>query len=283
MQNKPLISAVIPCYNHGKYLDDAVESILSQTYCVDEIIIVNDGSDDEFTKQKLSSYNDSKITIFNISNSGPSAARNYGIKKSKGDFVFLMDADDYCHSSFIEKAVHVLQDNKDVGGVSCGVQLVGNGNKRYIPNGGNLESFLLEPQALNFGLIRKTCLDATGGYDESMKRIGYEDWDFWIMLTKLGFNVYIIKEYLFYYRWHSDDSSRRIRSHKSRLAIIQKLVEKHRDSYCKHIVNIVVGKEIKIKQISAEKLDVVNSLEYRIGAKILKPLRFIQKILKNGT
>ncbi len=75
----PKVSAVIPCYNHGQYIDEAVDSILKQTYQDVEIIVINDGSTDQFTIEKLRVYCKPKTRVIHTENRGPSAARNTGI------------------------------------------------------------------------------------------------------------------------------------------------------------------------------------------------------------
>ncbi len=87
----PLVSIIIPCFNYGRYLRDAIESVISQGYPHKEIIVVDDGSSDE-TKQIAEKYQDVKYVYQD--NQGLSAARNTGIKNSRGDFLVFLDADD---------------------------------------------------------------------------------------------------------------------------------------------------------------------------------------------
>ena len=89
----PKISVIIPCYNQGQYVDEAVQSVLAQTYDDFEIIIVNDGSTDEFTNTLLSGYNNQKIKVITTSNQGLSEARNSGIRASAGEHILPPDAD----------------------------------------------------------------------------------------------------------------------------------------------------------------------------------------------
>ena len=96
MKNKGLISIIIPVYNCEQYIDKCTKSILSQSYRNFEIILVDDGSTDETGKicERYAS-GDKRIKVIHKTNSGPAAARNRGIEKAKGEFIFFIDADDY--------------------------------------------------------------------------------------------------------------------------------------------------------------------------------------------
>ena len=104
----PLVSIVIPCFNHGKYLADAIESVVNQTYTKIEIIVIDDGSIDD-TKLVAGRYNEVKY-IFQT-NSGLSAARNTGALHSSGEFLVFLDADDLLYPYSIAHNVKYLQKN----------------------------------------------------------------------------------------------------------------------------------------------------------------------------
>ena len=93
MNPPPLISVVMICYNHEKYIDEAVRSILSQTYTDFELIIVDDGSTDD-TFEIIQGYDDPRIIALTQENSGPSIALNTGIMKSAGEYIAIMSGDD---------------------------------------------------------------------------------------------------------------------------------------------------------------------------------------------
>ncbi len=108
--NAPLVSVIIPCYNHGKYLPEAFESVWKQNYQNTEIIVVDDGSADD-TKQITEKYQSVKYLY--QSNQGLSAARNTGIKNSTGDFLIFLDADDWLlDDAIITNVNYMLQDEK---------------------------------------------------------------------------------------------------------------------------------------------------------------------------
>jgi glycosyltransferase involved in cell wall biosynthesis len=103
---RELISVIIPNYNYGRYLETAINSVLTQSYPQLEVIVVDDGSSDE-TQDILTSYR-KEVTIISQENSGQSVARNRGILESRGTLVALLDADDFWESNKLEKQVELL-------------------------------------------------------------------------------------------------------------------------------------------------------------------------------
>ena len=115
-----LVSVVVPVYGVEKYVEKCLDSLSHQSYENIEVIVVDDGSTDrsgdiceEFAKK------DKRIKVFHKTNGGLSDARNYGIKRAKGEYVCLVDSDDWVKSGFVEKMVNVaLRENADI--VVCG-------------------------------------------------------------------------------------------------------------------------------------------------------------------
>lgn len=199
------VSIIIPCYKQAHFLSDAIESCLKQTYKDFEIIVVDDGSPDNVCDvvNKYIIAKDKKTSIKLISklNGGLSSARNVGIKAAKGEFILPLDADDKISEFFLEKTMQ-LTGQYDI--ISTWLQTFGNENRSW-------GSEDLEPTHQNFiqknhinccSLVRKSAIIKVGMYDENMK-IGYEDWDLWQRMTKIGYKVRILPEYLFYYRKHA--------------------------------------------------------------------------------
>ena len=124
----PKVSVVIPYYNAGRYIDEAVDSILAQTYHDYEIIIVNDGSTDPYSQEKLESYKHPSISVIHQENKKMSAARNTGIQAAKGEYILTLDADDRFSPTFLEKATAILDNSSQLGVVNCHHQTFG----RYI-------------------------------------------------------------------------------------------------------------------------------------------------------
>lgn len=115
-----LVSAVIPAYNSEKTIECCINSVLKQTYNNIEIIVINDGSTDN-TLNILNTIaeNNDKIKVYNIKNSGPSFARNYGIKKSSGEYIAFLDSDDTWYEDKIEKQVKCFQNDENISLLGC--------------------------------------------------------------------------------------------------------------------------------------------------------------------
>ena len=110
--DQPFVSVVIPCYNHGQYVEEAVQSILRQTWQNFEIIVVNDGSNVQDTVEILRDFHMPKTRVLHLSqNVGLPAARNAGIREAKGKYVCCLDADDKLHPTYLEKAIVTMEVN----------------------------------------------------------------------------------------------------------------------------------------------------------------------------
>jgi glycosyltransferase involved in cell wall biosynthesis len=97
----PKVTVVIPCYNDGRYIDDAVDSILHQTYKGLDIIIVNDGADDKYTARLLSDFIRPKTRVIHVNYRNPGAARNHGIRDTDSKYILTLDADDKFEKTFL--------------------------------------------------------------------------------------------------------------------------------------------------------------------------------------
>lgn len=205
----PQVSVIIPCFNQGEFIDDAVESVLAQTFQDFEIIIVNDGSTEEDTKKKLENYDKPKTLVIHTSNQGLSAARNNGIKSSSGEYILPLDADDKIANTYIEKAVKILDANKNIGILYCEAEYFGELTGKWALTEYSFFEFLNENQIFCSAFYRRDDYNKTNGYDSDMI-YGWEDWDLWLSLIERGVEVYKIPEPLFYYRIRSGSMVRNL-------------------------------------------------------------------------
>src|SRR5262249_14835009 len=181
----PRISVIVPCYNKDTYLDEALQSILNQTYHDVEIIII-DGSTDPATHQLLADYRGPKIRIVESENRGLAAARNEAVRHAIGRYIFALDADDKLASTFLEKAAHILDKDDSVAFVSCFFQTFGQEDGVWSQNGFDLPILLGEWTIAMPLLIRRDAVLDAGGYDEHMSS-GYADWDLCVSLVERKF------------------------------------------------------------------------------------------------
>jgi len=278
---KTFVSVIVPCYNHAQFLSVALESVLEQTYENWECIIVNDGSPDN-TETIAQDWckKDSRFNYYYKENGGLSSARNYGIEKAKGDYILILDSDDKFNTTFIDKAVKVLDENEKIGIVSCwGIRFTDNDYYgEFKPDGKNLDDFLFKNAAIGNSLIRKKSWSAVNGYDEAMKK-GYEDWEFYIRVSKAGWETKIIEETLFYYRQHK--VSMRIEAlNKYDKEIRLYIFKKHQDIYQQHYNEMIHFFLDSIELNRKNELKRINSVDFRLGSFLLKPFRFFKKIIK---
>ena len=238
----PLVSVVIPCYNDGQYLDDSVGSVLNQSFRDLEILIVNDGSTDKSTLQKLDSFNHPQIKVLHKENGHLSSARNHGIRNASGEIIVTLDADDMFERKFIKKGVELLQKSDQYGAVTCYLKSFGLRKFKWKPMGGDLINFLYRQESCASAMFWKKCWEQIGGYDENMKT-GYEDWEFWLRLTSAGWKVAVLEEYLLNYRI-TDKSMLLTQSEPNRDKIISYILEKHKDLYWNNLKEAIVKRKI---------------------------------------
>jgi glycosyltransferase involved in cell wall biosynthesis len=271
------VSVVIPCYNHGQYIDEAVDSIVNQTFQDIEIIVVNDGSTDPLTNEKLRYYDKPKTTVFHTQNQGLAATRNYAIReKVQGEYIFVLDADDYVDNTFLEKGVQVFEQQSKVGIISCGIKYFGVEERKVIPEGGDVRLFVGKSGIVGSAFFRRVCWEQAGGYNEQIE--AYEDWDFYLRVTKHGWLLHIIPEYLLHYRQHH--SSMRIEARAIRPHLIREIVHNHREVFEQYVEEAIFEREQKIFALAQKKRAYRDSLDYKIGSFILAPLRMLKRLLK---
>tara|TARA_R100000935_G_scaffold16940_4_gene33448 strand:- start:9738 stop:10580 length:843 start_codon:yes stop_codon:yes gene_type:complete len=277
-QSTPLISIIIPCYNDPYYILESVQSAIGQTSVNKEIILVDDGSNID-TKKVLAKIKSKIDLLITQENKGLSAARNAGIKQSKGDFILVLDSDDFFEPEFCSKAAAVLQNSEDIKIVTCYARRFNDGGiiDIFKPVGGTIENFLLYNAAIGNALYRKKDWEKIKGYDEKMVN-GYEDWEFYIRLLAGGGEAYVINEPLFNYRQKKE--SMRIDANKIKYKLQRYIYFKHSSLYKNHYTLFINYLLKKIEIEEKEKIKNTKRLEFKIGAKFLNPIRKIKKLLK---
>lgn len=196
------VSVIIPCYNHGEYIKEAIDSVLSQTFNDFEIIVVNDGSTDKNTKAILDSLRGEKIKIIHTKHQGLAQARNSGIENSSGKYILPLDSDDRISSEYLANAVKFLDTDDTVKIVYCDAEWFGERSGLIKLPEFSMKNILLKNIILSSAFFRRRDYDLTRGYDKNL--VCYEDWDFWLSLLDKGGKVYKIPKTLFYYRFRSN-------------------------------------------------------------------------------
>jgi glycosyltransferase involved in cell wall biosynthesis len=200
MSDSKKISVVIPCYNDGVFLPEAVNSVLCCDESLVEIIIVNDGSTDSLTINILSEYEAKGIQVIHQENSGLAAARNAGIRKATGTFILPLDSDNKIHKEYPERAIEVFERYADIDVVYGKPQFFGDSNEQPLVGSFSLQKLMTENFIDACAVFRKSVWEEVGGYDENMPFMGAEDWDFWLRLGFARKKFHFINEILFDYR-----------------------------------------------------------------------------------
>jgi glycosyltransferase involved in cell wall biosynthesis len=247
----PRIAVVIPCFNHGRYLDEAVSSVLAQTFQDFEIVIVNDGSTDQDTVRLLEAYGRPRTRVLHQENRGLPAARNTGIRATDAPLICALDADDRLAPEWFRKGVAVLDGDPQIAFVSHWVETFGDEQAVWAPEQCDLATLLDRNTVNGAALVRRSAYDDAGGFDESF-RAGCEDWDFWITLVERGFHGAIVREVLFYYRRRADSMSRQMLADGVYPDLFHALVQKHRRSYEAHALDLLLRREAEFARLTRE-------------------------------
>lgn len=209
--NNPKISVLMPIYNTDKlYLKEAIESILNQTFVDFEFIILNDSPDNTELDDIVKSYKDKRIKYLkNEKNMGITLSRNKLIDLAKGEYLAVMDHDDISLPSRFEEEVKYLDENKDVGVVSCLLKRYKNTDKAQfkISDNHEIKLHLLEKCVILHpaSMIRKSVLtDNNIRYEKNFSPA--EDYALWCRLIPFT-EFHIIQDVLFLYRDHTENTS----------------------------------------------------------------------------
>jgi glycosyltransferase involved in cell wall biosynthesis len=193
------VSIIIPCFNAGDLLIEAVDSALAQTHRDLEVVVVNDGSTDARTLEVLAGLDDPRVKVIHQANAGPSAARNRAVAEATGEFILPLDADDRFDPAYAAKALAVMQQRPEVGIVYCDAMRFGAATGIWQLPAYSVREMAIDNVIFCSSLYRKADWSAVGGYNESLRH-GMEDYEFWIKLISLGREVVKLPEALFFYR-----------------------------------------------------------------------------------
>ena len=214
--NAPVISVVMSVYNGEKYLRESIESILEQTYKNFEFIIINDGSTDS-TREIILSYNDPRICLIdNEENMGLTKSLNKGLKIARGEYIARMDADDISMPERFESQIDFLNHHRDYAVVGTFLKVINEDSKVVFTiekpiQHTDIREFLNKDNCIGHGsaMIRKTCLQNVGFYDESIEKS--QDYELWLRISQ-NYRLANIPQYLYMWRNHKENISEKHRN-----------------------------------------------------------------------
>jgi glycosyltransferase involved in cell wall biosynthesis len=250
------VTVVIPCYNHGAFVRDALTSVHAQTHPrVAGVVVVDDASDDPATVKTLDELDSTgEAHVLRVPHGHVAAARNHGIRAARTPYVMVLDSDDRMEPEYLSRTVALLE--ADPGLAVAGSWLRTWGAAEWIvrPTGGGVEAFLARNNCPASALLRRSCWEEAGGYDEAV-RGDYEDWDFYLRVTSRGRRIAVVPEPLL--RYHLAPHSLNTEGFARRPEIVADLIRRHLDVYREHLVEALVGKERLALRRTGELIDVL--------------------------
>jgi glycosyltransferase involved in cell wall biosynthesis len=225
-KTQPLVSVVIPIFNYGQQFEKTLQSVFNSTYKNIEILVVNDGSTDEYVLQKLDSIkNHPNIKVINQINSGPSEARNNGIRNSNGEFILPLDADDKIEPEYIQSCVNILKRDKNISPVYCDTIHIGQSQGIEKRPEWSMDRLIQGPFIVNCSMFHKEAFDKCDGYDTTL--FGWEDYDLWLRMGKNGYKGHRIPKPLFTYFHHEKDGTVSTTANQNQGELYKKIMDKN--------------------------------------------------------
>ena len=205
----------MPAYNQATWLPEALDALLAQTFEDWECLIISDGSPDNVASvANLYTQKDKRITFFDTTNAGVSAARNFGISKARAAYILPLDADDKISAGYIAACFTKLGSAAGIKVVYGAAEKFGAVNGPWILPEYSFDELLLSNCIHPCGMFRKADWESIGGYDEQMLD-GIEDWEFWINLLKDGGKAVRANDAVFYWRRKEESRTTKITTEKS--------------------------------------------------------------------
>lgn len=183
-----LVTVIIPCYNLGRYLPEALASVVAQSYPRWEALIVDDGSTDgsaRVAEAEIARYPGRPIRLIRQSNRGLSATRNTGMAAGRGAYAIALDADDRLTPGMLAAAVAAIEQRPQVGFVYTDALMFGDEQTYWSGGPFSLTKLRFDCPMVAMTLFRRELGLALGGFREDMRK-GHEDWEFWLRMAGAG-------------------------------------------------------------------------------------------------
>lgn len=252
---QPLVSVIIPCYNHEAYIQECIQSVINQDYENIELIVIDDGSKDNSVIKIEQMLEQCKIRFENFyfktrENKGLCNTLNEALALCKGEYVSIIASDDKMTENKTRIQIEYALKNPDVSSFYGEVQLIDNlgqlKEKKDLPlQYYNFEDIFMHKFILYAPtqMHKLKDLQEVGGFDPNVK---IEDWDLWLRLTKMGKKILCIPEFLAYYRIHENNMSADLDFMFTELV---KILNKYKDEVLFKKAKFNMVKQYKLKPI----------------------------------
>jgi GT2 family glycosyltransferase len=227
----PRLAVVIPCFNEGELLREAVESAERSIPEPAELVLVNDGSVHAPTLAVLDDLRQRGYTVLDPGHGGSAAARNHGFAASSADYLLPLDADNRLLPGFTTSALAVLDREPRVAAVYGDRHDFGDRDEIVRVPDFDLDALLAFNTIDTCALVRRVAWREAGGYDTALPHECWEDWELWLAVAARGWELRHLPQVAFEYRWREASKTERTRGESERRDIIRYVVAKHHSLY----------------------------------------------------
>ncbi|HET7177339.1 MAG TPA: glycosyltransferase, partial [Solirubrobacterales bacterium] len=238
------LSVVVPCYDLGELLLEAVASVERTVPPPYELLIVDDGSREPRTVAVLAALEGAGYAVLRQENSGLAAARNRGIAAARGRYVLPLDADNRLLPGFAAAAVAVLDGDAGVGVVYGDRVEIGMRTGRVEVPELDLDSLLRANFIDACAVLRREVWEQAGGYDAAMPAMGWEDWDLWLGAAERGWRFHRLPEPTFEYRVRPGSMASRLHTAEVGVPLRLYLFDKHRELYRRRLPQLLTAQHL---------------------------------------
>lgn len=231
----PLVSILVPCFNHELYIEECLLSILKQDYDNFEVIVVNDGSTDTSAIKIEALRQAYDFQFYQQENQGVSAALNNALGHAAGEFVITHDSDDVMLAGRIRRQVTYMQEHPEVGLLGAKVIYIDSHGKplkhkvsdNKLVRRWSFDQLLADAYAVGapVAMYRREAIDKVGGYDPTIK---VQDFQMTLKIAEAGYQVDILPDHVTLYRRHETNISKT--AYKSQLAYDLKVIDPYKDN-----------------------------------------------------
>ncbi|MFB2918604.1 glycosyltransferase [Aerosakkonema sp. BLCC-F2] len=253
------VTVVIPCYNQGEFILEAISSVESCQDRVYEILVINDKSTEKVTLNILDYLKENGYCIIEQEkNLGLASARNTGVEKARGRYILPLDSDNKIRPEYITKSIEILDKYPEVGVVYGDAEFFGERTGIWEVGEFDINKLAGRNYIDACAVYRKQVWEDCGGYDTKIPdKLGYEDWDFWLSAAEKRWKFYHIPEVLFDYRVRADSMVSLCRIPENHERLVRYICAKHLEIYKTNFANILAEKDSALlkEQIRYEGLE----------------------------